>query len=448
MTTAPHAAATEVPYPRPGYAWYVVAVLLIAYILSFVDRELLGLLVEPIKGDLGLSDTRISWLMGPAFAIFYTAFGIPIAWLADRSSRRLIISAGIFVWSWMTAFCGLASSFWQLFLARVGVGVGEAALSPPALSMLRDYFPRERIGRAIGVYTMGVSVGSGVAYIISAALYPRIVALGPLEIAGIGTFAPWQLLFVIVGVPGILVSLLVLTVREPARRNPLPSGGTSFLETLRFVAARGRCYGPIFVGFSTLTIVAYGVGYWIPSFFVRTYGLAPDALGDVLIQRGVLLMVFGAIGVIGGGYLCDVLGRRHADGPLRVAVGAFMLLGIGYVAFPLMPTPELALLCFVPATLGAAAPTAAGATALVTIAPPHMRAQITAMYYFTISIIGGVLGPPSVALVTDYYFRDEAQLRYSLAIVSFAATVGGTLLVLYGLKHFRRAATEARAWQG
>ncbi len=436
------------PYPRPGYAWYVVAVLLIAYILSFVDRELLGLLVEPIKRDLALSDTRISWLMGPAFAIFYTAFGIPIAWLADRSSRRLIICAGIFVWSWMTAFCGFASGYWQLFFARVGVGVGEAALSPPALSMMRDYFPRERIGRAIGVYTMGVSVGSGIAYIISAALYPRIVALGPVEIAGFGTLQPWQLLFVIVGIPGILVSLLVLTVREPARRNVVPAAGDSFLQTLRFVGARWRCYVTLFVGFSTLTIVAYGIGYWIPSFFVRTYGLTADALGDVLIQRGVLLMVFGAIGVIGGGYLCDVLGKRYADGPLRVALGAFLLLGIGYVAFPLMPTPELALLCFIPATLGAAAPTAAGATALVTIAPPHMRAQITAMYYFTISIIGGVLGPPSVALVTDYYFEDETQLRYSLTLVSLTATIGGTLLVLYCLKHFRRAAAEARAWQG
>ncbi|NJO12493.1 MAG: MFS transporter [Gammaproteobacteria bacterium] len=442
----PRAPADTAPYPSSGYAWYVVAVLLLAYVLSFVDRELLGLLAESIKRDLQLSDTRLSWLMGPAFAVFYTLFGIPIAWLADRSNRRGIISAGIFVWSWMTAFCGLASNYWQLFLARTGVGIGEAALSPPALSLLRDYFPKERIGRAIGVYTMGVSVGSGVANIINAALFPMIIAQGAVSVAFVGTLQPWQLLFVIVGLPGVLVALLVLTIREPARRQRAPATGTSFWHTLRFVWARGRCYGFMFVGFSAMTVVAYGIGYWIPSFFVRTYGVSPQELSEILIQRGVILMVCGVIGVFGGGYLCDVLARRYPDAPLRVSLGAFVLLGIGFVAFPLMPTAQLALWCFVPATLGAAAPTAAGATALVTIAPPHMRAQITAMYYFVLSIIGAGLGPMFVALFTDYYFQNEADLRYSLALTAFVACAGGGVLLYYALRPFRRAAEEARAW--
>lgn len=438
--------APETPYPNRAYAWYVVGVLLIAYILSFVDRELLGLLVEPIKADLELSDTQMSLLLGPAFAIFYTAFGVPIAWLADRSNRRLIICAGIFLWSWMTAFCGLAAGYWQLFLARVGVGVGEAALSPPALSMLRDYFPKDRIGRAVGVYTLGVSAGGGVAYIIGAALLPVMASIGATTLPIVGTLMPWQMLFLVVGLPGILVSLLVLTIKEPLRRNPMPSTSTSLFTTLDFVLARWRCYVVLFIAFSPLTVVYYGIGYWIPSFFVRTYGLDTAALSDVLIQRGIILMVCGAIGVVGAGYLCDVLARRYADGHLRVALGGFVLLFIGYVGFPLMPTPGLALLCFIPATLGASAPTAAGVAALVTIAPPHMRAQITAMYYFTISIIGGVLGPPSVALVTDYYFHNETDLRYSLAIVSFIACVTGGVLLAYCLKYFRNATEEARAW--
>lgn len=444
MSSAP----IERPYPSAPYAWYVVGVLLLAYIFSFVDREVLALLVEPIKREFGLSDTEIGWLMGPAFAVFYTFFGIPIAWLADRSNRRLIIFAGVFLWSWMTALCGLAGSYVQLFLARVGVGIGEAALSPPALSMLRDYFPKERIGRAVGVYTMGISIGSGVAYIMSAALLPVLIAAGALTLPLIGTVEPWQMLFVIVGLPGILVALLVLTIREPARRNSLadPGARASFWVTLSFVLQRWQCYVVFFVAFATLGIMAYGIGWWIPAFFERTYDLHGAALGAILVKRGIILMVCGAIGVVAGGYLCDVLARRHADGHLRVAIGSFVLLLLGYTLFPLMPTPELAVLCFIPATLGAAAPTAAGAAALITIAPPHMRAQIAAIYYFSISLIGGVLGPPAVAFVTDYYFGNEADLRFSLALVAGGASLIGIALLLYCRRYFRTAVEAANAW--
>lgn len=304
--------APERPYPHAAYSWYVVGVLLLAYIFSFVDREVLALLVEPIKREFALSDTQVGLLMGPAFAVFYTFFGIPIAWLADRSNRRLIIFAGVFIWSWMTALCGLAGSYVQLFLARVGVGVGEAALSPPALSMLRDYFPRERIGRAVGVYTMGISIGSGVAYMLSAALLPVLIAAGAMTLPLVGTVQPWQMLFVIVGLPGILVALLVLTIREPARRGSLAAGShASFWMTLRFVLQRWQCYVVFFLAFSTLGIMAYGIGWWIPAFFERTYDLHGAALGAILVKRGVILMVCGALGVVGGGYLCDVLAKRY-----------------------------------------------------------------------------------------------------------------------------------------
>lgn len=443
-----HPPPGERPYPSAVYAWYVVGVLLLAYIFSFVDREVLALLVEPIKREFGLSDTEIGWLMGPAFAVFYTFFGIPIAWLADRSNRRLIIFAGVFLWSWMTALCGLAGNYVQLFLARVGVGVGEAALSPPALSMLRDYFPKERIGRAVGVYTMGISVGSGVAYMLSAALLPVLIAAGAMTLPLIGTVQPWQMLFVIVGLPGVLVAFLVLTVREPARRNSPADAGerVSFWMTLEFVLQRWRCYVVFFVAFATLGIMAFGIGWWIPAFFERTYDLHGAALGAILVKRGMILMICGALGVVGAGYLCDVLAKRYTDGHLRVALGAYVLLFLGYTLFPLMPTPELAVLWFIPATLGAAAPTAAGAAALVTIAPPHMRAQIAAIYYFSISLIGGVLGPPAVAFVTDYYFGSEADLRFSLAIVAGGAGLIGIALLLYCRRYFRTAVEAANAW--
>jgi len=162
----------HIPYPNPVYAWYVVIVLLLAYILAFVDREIIALLVPDIKASLQISDTQMSFLLGGAFAVFYTFFGVMIAWFADQGNRRWLIFAGVTFWSIMTAACGFSTSYAALFLARVGVGAGESALNPSALSMLKDYFPPDRIGRAVGLYTAGVSSGSGIAFIFGGALYP------------------------------------------------------------------------------------------------------------------------------------------------------------------------------------------------------------------------------------------------------------------------------------
>ena len=210
--------AESVPYPRPAYAWYVVVVLLLAYVLAFVDREVIAQLVPDIKRSLGISDTKMSLLLGGAFALFYTFFGVLIAYAADRGNRRWIIFTGVVVWSVMTMGCGLASTFVGLFIARVGVGAGEGALNPSALPLLKDYFPPDRIGRAIGLYTAGVSSGSGLAFVIGGSVYPSLQARGPVVWPIVGLVEPWQQMFIWVGMPGVLIALLVLTIREPVRR--------------------------------------------------------------------------------------------------------------------------------------------------------------------------------------------------------------------------------------
>ena len=203
--------------PSSLSAWYAVIVLLLAYVLSFVDRIIMSLLVIPIQKDLGISDTQMGLLMGLAFAIFYTVVGIPIARLSDAKSRKIIVSIGIFLWSIMTAVCGLARSFIELFLARVGVGVGEATLSPAAYSMIADYFPEEKLGKAIAVYQSGALFGSGIAFIIGGAIVGLIVNSNATSLPFLGELQPWQLAFIIVGLPGVLMALVMLTVKEPKR---------------------------------------------------------------------------------------------------------------------------------------------------------------------------------------------------------------------------------------
>jgi MFS family permease len=211
---APSGAAT-VPH-RPVYSWYVVGVLTLAYILSFIDRQIITLMIGPIKQDLGLTDTQMSYLIGLSFALFYTVFGFLIALAADRYNRRNIVTAGIVVWSVMTAFCGLAKGYGQLFLARMGVGFGEGALSPSALSMISDYFPREKLARAISVYSMGIAVGSGIALLVGGSIIHLVSSAATVTLPLVGELRPWQAAFVIVALPGLPLALLMLTVREPA----------------------------------------------------------------------------------------------------------------------------------------------------------------------------------------------------------------------------------------
>ena len=442
-------------YPRPAYAWYVVVVLLLAYILAFVDREVIAQLVPDIKKSFGISDTEMSLILGGAFAIFYTFCGTLIAWLADRGNRRWLIFAGVLLWSVMTCACGLATTYTQLFFARVGVGAGEGALNPPALSLLKDYFPKEQIGRAIGLYTAGVSSGSGLAFIIGGSLYPILAARGPHALPIVGTLDPWQQMFIYVGLPGLIVAALILTIREPVRRdaNGAPidlatvrAGVAPIWDVLRYIFSRWRTYLVLFLSLSVLAIMAYGIGLWIPAFLQRSYGLSTAEVGHYIQLRGVVAIVFGLIGVIGGGWLCDILQRKYDDGYVRVCLLAYIFMAIGYSTFSLMPTPGLAIAMLIPATLGAAAPTAAGAAAVIAIAPPNMRAQITALYYLVLNVVGLFVGPTAVGLLTNYYFRDESQIRYSLAIVAAVAATAGTLGLLYNLKHFRTAVVEVRSW--
>lgn len=440
--TEPQAA----PEYRPGYAWYVVGLLTLAYICSFIDRQIITLLVGPIKQDFGLTDTEMSYLLGLSFALFYTVFGFLIAIAADRLNRRNIIAAGILVWTVMTAACGLAKGYGQLFLARMGVGFGEGALSPAALSLISDYFPRDKLARAISVYTTGIAVGSGIALLVGGTVIELVSTVETVVLPLLGEMRPWQAAFIIVALPGIPIALLTLTIREPARRGRSRQAGErwSLRPVFAHLRAHWQTYTGLYLGMSVLTIMAYGIIGWIPEHFRRSYGWS---IGEVSLWYGLVLILFGPVGAFLGGWLADRFQRRHDDGYLRAALVGLAVLVPGYVLFALMPSPWLSLLWLVPATVGGAMPTSVAGAALMRVAPNEMRATISALYYFVVSIVGLGVGPTSVALLTDYYFADESQLRYSITLVAVAAGTAATGLLAWARPHFGRsvAADATRA---
>jgi MFS family permease len=423
--------------PRSGaYAWYVVAVLLLAYTLSFIDRMILSLLVGPIRADLGISDTQMSLLMGFAFAIFYSVLGIPLGWLADRGSRRGLMVAGVTAWSVMTAICGLTRSYATLFLARIGVGVGEATLSPAAYSMLGDYFPREKLGRAMAVYSIGVPLGSGIA-LVAGALVVKFVTEGPpMIVPMLGAMEPWRLTFLVVGLPGLLVALLIaLTVREPARK-----GGAVGLvkgEFMAFLKTHPAALAAHFGGMGLLALVMYGAMAWIPQFLHRTYGMPVSEAG---LWFGGATAICGACGLMLGGWMADGLYRRgFRDAHLRVLRLNVIILAPLFVAMALAPSAGIAVTLMIVSMLVGTIHGGVAGAALQLVTPNRLRARMVALYFLVANLIGLGCGPTAMALVTDLVFHDDQALRYGIALVTAVALPVAAVILTLGLKPFARA---------
>ncbi len=443
------AADSEQAWPNPIYAWYVVGVLMLAYTNSFIDRQILSLLVEPIRNDLHISDTQISLLAGLAFSVFYTLMGLPLARLADQSHRRNIITGGIATWSVMTALCGAAQNFWQLFLARIGVGVGEATLSPAAFSMISDYFPKNRIARAISVYSMGVYFGAGLALMIGGLVIKMVSAAPPVTLPIVGTIYSWQLTFIIVGALGLPILLLLFTVREPLRRGTAKvnsSSGASFTELKGFLRENTWTVVWHFAAFSLIGIGIVTYLVWTPTWFIRTYQWDAPRIG--LIYGG-MTFALGTAGVYAGGFVADWFHRRGRDDAILRATMYGGLISIPFaVATPLMPTENLAVISLGITTFLLAFPQGLPAAALQVIAPNRLRAQMTALYFLVGNLIALGIGPTMVALVTDYGFGDPNKLRYSMAIVCAIVIPLGVIAVFLSLRPYRASVARARAAAG
>jgi len=427
---------TDSSWPRPAAAWYMVGVMMIAYILSFIDRVILGLLVGPIRADLGISDTQMSLLYGFVFAVFYTLIGVPIAWAIDRFNRRNIIAASVALWSLMTMLCGVARNFTQLALARIGVAIGEAALSPGAYSMAGDSFPEKRLGRALSVFMFGLPLGVGLALIIGGIVIRSVSGSPEYELPLIGTIRAWQLVFFIVGIPGLFLALWILTIREPARRmRPGDLENVSIPATLAYMLQRWRVYGATILGFALIGMVLNVYQIWGVQFFVRVHELPIATAG---MRLGVAIGVFGTAGILVGGWLTD---RWRAAG--RTDAGILVGLTAGLVLAPLAVWCMLAgnltvsTLLLVPIGFFTCFPFGAGATALVVLTPPRMRAQASAIYLLIVNLVGLGLAPFITALITDRGYGSDLAVGKSVAWVAGAAAIIGSALLLAARPLFR-----------
>lgn len=430
--------------PSTRYAWYVVAILTLANISANIDQFVLALLVGPIKRDLGISDVQMSYLGGPAFALFYVILGLPIARLADRANRRNLMAGGVALWSVFTTLGAVARTFGQLFLTRVGVGVGEATLYAPSVSLLSDYFPRDRRARALSVYSLGIFLGAGASYVIGGWVVGRLTINEVWVVPLVGTIHPWQSVFLVVGLPGIAVALAFLTVREPVRERALPATQPPLSVFLRYVWANRRTFGTLSFAFASSALVNIATAFWLAQFFIRTHGLTAPQAGRI---QGLLTMSIGTAAVIAGGWLSDWFVKRgRVDGPLRVGmIGAAGML-VSATAYPLMPTVTLAVIWLAVVNVFAALPFGAAWAAASEVVPPQMRAQGVALYFFVVSLVSRTLGPSTVAWLTDYVFHDDAKVRYSLVIVNVVGMSVALILFSFGLGSYRRtvAARDAQ----
>jgi MFS family permease len=436
-------------YPSPGRGWYVVAVLTVAYVFSFIDRQILSLLVGPIRRDLNVSDSQMGLLGGLAFVVFYTLFGIPLGRLADTRSRRGIIAIGVALWSVMTAGCGLTKNFGQLVLMRMGVGVGEAALSPAAYSLIADYFPPHRRSTAMSVYSMGIYIGAGLAFILGGLVIQAASSQESYTIPVIGAVRSWQFVFFIVGLPGLLVALLLLTVKEPARMGlsgtkHAPLAVATVAETWAYVRNNRATFLCLTFGVAFLTLNSYASSFWVPTMLARRFGWGMANIGMVY---GTIIAIFGTCGVVSGGRLADRWSRRGCtDATLRVTwLSCLGGLPCG-ILYPLAPTGELTALLLVPTVFLISMPFGVAPAAIQRMMPNTMRAQATAIYLFIINLVGMGLGPYLVPILAERAFNDGNSLHLALLIVGTASSLSAAVLLGISLKRYRRSLDYLQGW--
>lgn len=434
-------------WPSARLGWLAVLLLSAASIASYLDRVIIGLLVEPIKADFGLSDTSFALLQGVAFGLFYTLFAFPLGRLADSRNRKAIVMAGLAVFSLFSIFSGWARSYWQLFAARVGVGVGEASLTPAAYSIISDYFPPHRLGRALGAFTTSAYLGMGLAFVAGGTVVGMLSTPGALDWWIFGDHKPWQVAFMLVGAPGLLLLIpIALFLKEPARRGVTGAPAAVPLgEVFATLRRHRRTLVPMFAGFAMVVLPGYAALTWTPAMFIRVFGWSPAQIG---LWYGVIYMVFGMGGVYFGGWFCDRQTRRGVlDAPLKVSAFAFVGFAVAGVAAPLMPDPYLSLAMFSLALFLSTIPYPLAGAAIQLVMPNRMRGQTTAVYLTVINLVGLGLGPVLVGLFTDRIFTRPEDVRYSLAMVNAIAAPSAVLLLFLASGPYRRlrASLEAEA---
>ncbi len=436
-----HSTATAVADGREADArsWYLIFVLTLAYTASFIDRQVLNLLVGPIKAEFGLSDTRMSLLQGLAFTLSYIALSPVFGRWADVGNRRNILMTCVALWSVGTSCCGFARSFWQLFAGRFAVGGAEAGLTPAAWSIISDSFPQRRIPRAFSIFMMGPYLGGGLALIFGGILLDRAARWDLGGVPLLDGLAPWQLVFMMVGLPGLLVIMLFAFVREPKRYETATTGsarGRDLADVRRGFVERRGFYLPFYTGMALMVIALYGFPAWMPAVLTRQFGVPAAQVG---IQYGVLVLVAGSCGVLTGPWIAARLAARGLkDALLRVPLACTLLLIPTGGALLVVSDYHAALAIAALATFLYSVPQALASSALQLATPNRMRGMASAFYVFAVSVSGLALAPTIIAVITDHVLMDEQRVGQSLGITVMIASGIGAACLWRALPAYRR----------
>lgn len=430
-------AGQESVLERRTNPWVTLAILTALYTASFIDRQVLNLLVDPIKRSLGIGDTAFSLLQGLSFMIAFVGLNPVAGWLVDRGDRRLLLLIASIVWSLCTVGCGLTTSFAVMFAARVGIGGSEAFCGPASWSLLADTFDEKRLPRALSIFLMGPYIGGGLALIFGGLMIraaPSIADAIPL----LQSFEPWQIVFISVGAPGLLLALLTLFIHEPRRTGvagrKVATNPLTVREALSFLWAERAFFLPFSIGMASIVISLYSLPSWMPAVLIRAYGADPASVG---LTFGTITLITGTGGVLSGPWAARALGRGGSGGVVLVPALAAAGLLLGGAGLALAPSYGMAMAAAAVISFCYALPQATSAAALQLAAPPGMRGLVSALYAFVIGIIGLVIAPTLVAFITEHVFGDNARVHASLSIVVVGSAAIALWLALAARRHYR-----------
>jgi len=433
--------SSPVDWPRPLAAWYAVCMISFISVLSNIDRGVISLLVQPIKRDLHVSDTEMGILIGFAFSFFYMVVGLPMSRVTDVRNRKLILTAGLSIWSCATALTALAYNYVTLFIARGVVGAAESVKGPTSMSMISDIVPRSKLPRAMSIYSMGIAGGMAASMIIGGMILDLVKDITPLQVPVFGRLHDWQIVFLSCGFPGLLIAaIFFLTVKEPTRKGRKVKGSVPLGDVANFIWSNKLVYVPLLLAMAINAIESFGLMAWRVAFFERTHGWTPNHVGPLL---GTAALLTTPIGLFIGTMIAEHLDRRKIpDAMIRLCLYSNFITVPAAIAMPLMPSPWLSFALIIVSGVGNAIGSPGQNSAIQIITPNEMRAQLSALYLFTISVVGAGIGPLFVALITDYVFTDEHMLRYAMVLTSGVLGPIGLILTWLAMRPYGRAVSR------
>ena len=425
-------------YPAKKHSYSAVAILTLAQIFAFIDRQIPSMLVEPIKQDFNLTDSQIALLGGAAFSIFYAIMALPIGYAVDRYQRTKVLGTGIFLWSLMTALAGLANSFGKLFGARIGVAVGEAVMAPISVSLVSDSFPENKQGKPMGIITAGVYIGIGITLLRGGILIDYLTSIGGITLPLIGYLKPWQATFMIVGIPGLVLAIAAFYLKEPQRlEEQIDAQLKDRKNVFLHLKEHRKTLIPMFGGLIFMALIFYSFSFWAPTMMIRTFDISLTEVGFIL---GMITIISSITGTIAAGSAVDYLrNKNYSDAPVRAAMIAVILALPPIISLSFVQSEVGAWICIALYLLFISSFAPLGLLAISGVSTGNVKGQTAAIHAFLMMAFGLSLGPQLTAFFTDFVFVDPNLLINSVSLTGLIVLPISALLFKLSLSRYRES---------